>query len=178
MPSQLNNFLWRYAKFGFSNGEIRDGKERKFCPIIPFLSCSFPPFPDQSCFPFTFKKSGQLSGKGNIAFLSLTCTKMVAGKKVPEPNKDVDFLVENVEWQNAKRVVFLDVAWGSEFVKSAFCHPGKHEHHRVYSILLIITIFVHRCQLIKPKYLCIWVNVHTLWEYLEISGNWANAIEA
>ena len=35
---------------------------------------------------------------------------MVVGKKVPEPNKDVDFLVENVEWQNAKRVVFLDVA--------------------------------------------------------------------
>ena len=78
--------------------------------------------------------------------------KMVAGKKVPEPNKDVDFLVENVEWQNAKRVVFLDVARGSEFVKSAFCHPGKHKHHRVYSILLIITIFVHRCQLIVVSY--------------------------
>ena len=35
---------------------------------------------------------------------------MEVGKKVPEPNEDVNFLVENVEWQNAKRVVFLDVA--------------------------------------------------------------------
>ena len=36
--------------------------------------------------------------------------KMVVGKKVPEPNKDVDFLIENVEWQNAECVMFLDVA--------------------------------------------------------------------
>ena len=73
MPSQLNNFLWRYAKFGFSNGEIRDGKERKFCPIIPFLSRSFPPFPDQSCFPFTFRKKWTAFRKGKycVPFLNM-----------------------------------------------------------------------------------------------------------
>ena len=94
----------------FQMGKSEMERKGNFAPSYLSFPVPFRPFQINPAFLSLSEKNGQLSGKGNIAFLSLTCTKMVAGKKVPEPNKDVDFLVENVEWQNAKRVVFLDVA--------------------------------------------------------------------
>ena len=42
----------------------------------------------------------------------------------PEPEEDVDFLIENIERQDAESVMFLQVSRGSELVESTFCQPG------------------------------------------------------
>jgi hypothetical protein len=37
----------------------------------------------------------------------------------PEPEEDVDLLVEDVEWEDAQRVVLLQLTRGPELVESA-----------------------------------------------------------
>jgi len=44
----------------------------------------------------------------------------------PEPQEDVDFLVDNVEGQQAQRVVLLHLAGRPELVEGALGHSGEH----------------------------------------------------
>ena len=47
-----------------------------------------------------------------------------AEEEHPEPEEDVDLLVEDVDRQNAERVVLLQLPRGAKFVESALCQPG------------------------------------------------------
>ena len=42
----------------------------------------------------------------------------------PEPEEDVDLLVEDVDGQDAERVVLLQLPGWAKFVKSALCQPS------------------------------------------------------
>ena len=42
----------------------------------------------------------------------------------PEPEEDVDLLIEDVDRQDAERVVLLQLPRGAKFVKSALCQPS------------------------------------------------------
>ena len=42
----------------------------------------------------------------------------------PEPEEDVNLLVEDVDRQDAERVVLLQLPRGAKFVESALCQPG------------------------------------------------------
>jgi len=55
----------------------------------------------------------------------------------PEPQEDVNLLVDNVQRQDAHGVVLFNLAGSSEFVKRTFGHPGKDVHHWIDTILLI-----------------------------------------
>ena len=55
----------------------------------------------------------------------------------PEPEKDVDFFIDNVQGQDTHGVVFLDLARRAELVKRAFGHPGEDVDHGVDAIFLI-----------------------------------------
>lgn len=55
----------------------------------------------------------------------------------PEPQEDVDLLVDNIERQDAEGVMLFHFARGTELVKRAFGHTGKHVDHGIQSILLI-----------------------------------------
>jgi len=49
----------------------------------------------------------------------------------PEPQKNVDLLVDNVEWQDAERVMFLHLARSTELVEGALGHARKDVDHGI-----------------------------------------------
>ena len=49
-----------------------------------------------------------------------------ADKDEPEPEKDVDLLVDDVEGEDAEAVVLLHGAGGAELVERALGHLGEH----------------------------------------------------
>ena len=53
----------------------------------------------------------------------------------PEPEEDVDLLVEDVEGQDAERVVFLQLAARPELVEGALRQPGQWKHSSSYPLL-------------------------------------------
>ena len=55
----------------------------------------------------------------------------------PEPQEDVDLLVDHVQWQNANGVVTLDLPGDAVLVKRALGHPGEDEDHGVDPVLLV-----------------------------------------
>lgn len=55
---------------------------------------------------------------------------------VPEPNEDVRLLVDNIQGQDAERVVLLNSARGSVLVKDALGHPREDVDHRIDPTLL------------------------------------------
>lgn len=55
----------------------------------------------------------------------------------PEPQENVDFLIENVERQHTKGVVLLDAARRSVLVENAFGDARENLHHWIGAILLI-----------------------------------------
>ncbi len=55
----------------------------------------------------------------------------------PEPQEDVDLLVDNVQRQNAEGIVFLHLARSTKLVERALGHPWKDVHHRIEAILLV-----------------------------------------
>ena len=55
----------------------------------------------------------------------------------PEPQKDVDLFVDNVERQDAKSVVLLHLTRRSELAESALGHSREDVDHRVYPFLLV-----------------------------------------
>ena len=55
----------------------------------------------------------------------------------PEPEEDIDLLVEDVDGQDALSVMSLNVATGTILVKCTLGHPGKHSGHGVSPPLLL-----------------------------------------
>lgn len=55
----------------------------------------------------------------------------------PEPEEDVDLLVEDVQSQNAQGVVFLNRARGTEFVEGTLGYPGEDGDHGIGTIVLV-----------------------------------------
>lgn len=55
----------------------------------------------------------------------------------PEPQEDVDFLVENVQSEDAKRIVLLYTPRRSVFVKNTLGDAWKDLNHGIASILLV-----------------------------------------
>ena len=55
----------------------------------------------------------------------------------PEPDEDVDLLVDNVERQDAQGVVLLNVARRAKLVEGALCHAREDVNHGVNPVLLI-----------------------------------------
>ena len=55
----------------------------------------------------------------------------------PEPNKNVDLFVDDVDGQNAKGIMALDVTRWSKLVETAFGHSWENVNDRVYPLLLI-----------------------------------------
>lgn len=55
----------------------------------------------------------------------------------PEPQEDVDLLIEDIERQHAERVQLLYRAGGTELVEGALGHARKYLDHRVATLLLI-----------------------------------------
>ena len=55
----------------------------------------------------------------------------------PEPQKDVDLLIEDVDGQDAEGVVAFYVPWWAKLVEGAFGHPREDVHHGVDAVLLI-----------------------------------------
>jgi len=60
-----------------------------------------------------------------------------AEEQEPEPEKDVDLLVDDVQGQYADGVVPLDLTAHTVLVESTLGHPRKDVDHRVHSVLLI-----------------------------------------
>lgn len=61
-----------------------------------------------------------------------------AEENEPEPKKDVDLLIDNVERQETKSVVLLHLARSSELVERTFGHAWKHVNQGVKTILLVL----------------------------------------
>ena len=56
----------------------------------------------------------------------------------PEPEEDVDFLVDDVEREDTQTIVALHSSRGSELVEAALCHLREDNSERVNSLLLQI----------------------------------------
>ena len=55
----------------------------------------------------------------------------------PEPEKDINLLVENVDGKDTLGIMSLDITTGTVLVEGALGHPGKHPGHGVRSLLLL-----------------------------------------
>lgn len=55
----------------------------------------------------------------------------------PKPQKNVNLLVDGVQWQYANGVMRLHFSGHAELVENAFGHPGKYEDHWVHPVLLV-----------------------------------------
>ena len=55
----------------------------------------------------------------------------------PEPQEDVDLLVDDVESEDAETVLVLDGARGTVLVEGTFGNLGEHNVHRIGSLLWI-----------------------------------------
>ena len=55
----------------------------------------------------------------------------------PEPKKDVNLFVENVQGKNAQGVVFFNFTGSAEFVECTFGHPREDVDHGINSVFLI-----------------------------------------
>lgn len=56
----------------------------------------------------------------------------------PEPESDIDLLVDDVESQDTHGVVFLDCAGGSIFVEGTLGYSGENRHHRICSFRVLL----------------------------------------
>jgi len=60
-----------------------------------------------------------------------------AKKKKPEPNEDVDFLINYIYWQYTHGIMLLNFPTGTKLVKCTFGHPGENINHWINSIFLV-----------------------------------------
>lgn len=89
-----------------------------------------------------------------VAFLSRKCTKNMyetyrvipvndhgrrqdAEDHEPKPQEDVDFFIDDVQWQYAYGIVGFHLAGYAELVENALGHPREYEDHRVHPVLLV-----------------------------------------
>ena len=61
-----------------------------------------------------------------------------AEENEPKPEKDVNLLVDDVERQEAKRVVLLHLARGAELVERALGHAREHVDQGIQPVLLVL----------------------------------------
>lgn len=61
-----------------------------------------------------------------------------AEENEPEPKKDVDLLIDNVERQETKSVVLLHLARSAKLVERTFGHAWKHVNQGVKTVLLVL----------------------------------------
>jgi len=64
-------------------------------------------------------------------------TREEAKEQEPEPDKNIDFLVNYVERKDAQGVMLLYVAGSPKLVEGALRHPWEDIDHRVYPVLLV-----------------------------------------
>lgn len=69
----------------------------------------------------------------------------------PEPQENVDLLVQNVERQQAQGVVLLDAARRPVLVERALGEPRKHLHHRIGPVLLVHAREVDDVRAVRQK---------------------------
>ena len=69
----------------------------------------------------------------------------------PEPDKNVDLFVDNVERKNTKSIMFLYVARSTKLVERTFGHSREDIYHRVYPILLITVGKRHHLNAVREK---------------------------
>jgi len=55
----------------------------------------------------------------------------------PEPESDIDLLIDDVEGEDAHGIVLLNCTWRSVFVEGAFGYSGKYHHHGISSIVIL-----------------------------------------
>ena len=55
----------------------------------------------------------------------------------PEPKKDINLFIDDVDWQNTNGVMGLDRTRWTVLVKRAFCYPWEDQSHGIDSILRI-----------------------------------------
>ena len=55
----------------------------------------------------------------------------------PEPESDVDLLIDDVQTKHTQSIVLLDGSRGTVFVKCTFCHSGEDFHHGIRSVLIL-----------------------------------------
>jgi len=55
----------------------------------------------------------------------------------PEPQSDIDLLIDDVEGEDTHGVVLLDRTRGSVFVERTFRDSGKHHHHGIGSCVIL-----------------------------------------
>ena len=58
-----------------------------------------------------------------------------AQKEHPEPQENVNFLIDNVYGQDAQGIMALNVSRGSKLMKGALGHSGKDVNDRIHSVL-------------------------------------------
>ncbi|KAJ4427813.1 hypothetical protein ANN_25497 [Periplaneta americana] len=69
----------------------------------------------------------------------------------PEPQEDVRLFVDDVERQDAQRVVLLDGAGGAVLVEGALGDAREHEHHGVHAVLLRLFRERHDAQAVADE---------------------------
>lgn len=69
----------------------------------------------------------------------------------PEPDEDVRLLVDDVERQQAQRVVLLDRAGRTVLVEDALGDAGEHVHHGVHPLLLVLVRERHDAQAVAEE---------------------------
>jgi len=73
VPSQLKTFFEDMLNLVFQMGKSEMERKGNFAPSYLSFPVPFRPFQINPAFLSLSEKNGQLSGKGNIEFLSLTC---------------------------------------------------------------------------------------------------------
>lgn len=69
----------------------------------------------------------------------------------PEPEEDVNLLIDDVEGKNTEGIMLLDISWRPISMESTLCHPGKDFDHGVDSIHLISLRMSQDIQSIRRK---------------------------
>lgn len=60
-----------------------------------------------------------------------------AKNEKPEPKEHVDFLIDDIDWQNTESVMTFDVARSTEFMECTFGHAGKNVDNWIHPIFFI-----------------------------------------
>ena len=86
-PPNLITFFEDMLNLVFQMGKSEMERKGNFAPSYLSFPVPFRPFQINPAFLSLSEKNGQLSGKGNIAFLSLTCMPIVQRKCKPLPKE-------------------------------------------------------------------------------------------
>lgn len=71
---------------------------------------------------------------------------------VPEPYENVRFLIDDVQWQNAKWIVLLYRSGRTVLMENTFSHARKNVNHWINSLLLWSLGEIHHTQSIRHEF--------------------------